>query len=220
MAALLITPAASARYWTHRLGVMLALAGLFGALAGFLGTAISYLQPKMPTGPWVVIALALVTVLSILFGSHKGVLARYFQGRRNHKKILVENILKCLYHLGESNQDFGLYYSEAAIQQRRFIPKNTLKVGISLLTRKHLLAKKNENVALTEEGIVEAKRIIRIHRLWELYLTTHLSLPIDHVHEDAEAIEHIITPELEQELALRLNHPAEDPHHTAIPYTV
>jgi len=80
MIALLITPAASARYWTNNLIVMLILASIFGAFAGISGTFVSYALPKMPTGPWVVMALSLIAFLSVLIGIRKGVLVkRLFQ---------------------------------------------------------------------------------------------------------------------------------------------
>ncbi len=41
MSALLITPAVSARYWTEKLGVMVVLSGIFGAISGFVGTLVS-----------------------------------------------------------------------------------------------------------------------------------------------------------------------------------
>jgi manganese/zinc/iron transport system permease protein len=59
---------------------------------------------------------------------------------------------------------------------------------------------------------------VRLHRLWELYLTEYLHLAPDHVHDDAETMEHIITPEIEKQLENRLQKPKYDPHHTEIPY--
>ncbi|MEO1652150.1 MAG: iron chelate uptake ABC transporter family permease subunit, partial [Bacteroidota bacterium] len=54
MVALLISPAATARYWTHNLGTMTLLAAFFGGLSGLFGAYVSYEWPRMPTGPWVV----------------------------------------------------------------------------------------------------------------------------------------------------------------------
>ena len=71
---------------------------------------------------------------------------------------------------------------------------------------------------LSEQGVKEAKRIIRIHRLWELYMQQFMQIKSDHVHESAETIEHIITPELEKELLKYLGKPAVDPHQQNIPY--
>ena len=61
-------------------------------------------------------------------------------------------------------------------------------------------------------------RVVKIHRLWELYLTTHVNIAPDHVHDDADTIEHLMTPELEAELEKTLNYPTVDPHKSEIPY--
>ena len=70
---------------------------------------------------------------------------------------------------------------------------------------------------LTREGFQKGKRITRLHRLWELYLTKYLRIAPDHVHEDADTIEHVITPELESRLEKLLEYPEVDPHSTIIP---
>jgi manganese/zinc/iron transport system permease protein len=51
-----------------------------------------------------------------------------------------------------------------------------------------------------------------------LYLTTKLHIAPDHVHDDADTIEHLLTPELEAELERVLNYPRKDPHKSEIPY--
>ncbi|MDX2303428.1 MAG: iron chelate uptake ABC transporter family permease subunit [Microscillaceae bacterium] len=218
MAALLITPAASARYWTHNLRIMVILAAAIGAFSGILGAFVSYEWAKMPTGPWVVTFLSLIAVVSVLFGTHKGVWAKLRQLHRNRLKMLEENILKCFYHLGEQDHSFTIARSLEEIQEKRLFELRQLKKGLKRLTRKKLLLLHADKYALTDQGMEEGKRVTRIHRLWELYLTKHLHLASDHVHEDAEAIEHIITPEIERELEVHLNFPRTDPHQTPIPY--
>lgn len=76
VAALLITPAVSARYWTDRLGIMTVLSGLFGALSGAAGTWISAGTEQLPTGPLSVLAATTVFVCSVLFGPRRGLLAK------------------------------------------------------------------------------------------------------------------------------------------------
>ncbi len=68
MSALLITPAASARYWTNNLRNMLFIAGFFGAIAGFFGAIISFSYPKTPTGASMVMVLAVIAMISVFFG--------------------------------------------------------------------------------------------------------------------------------------------------------
>jgi manganese/zinc/iron transport system permease protein len=70
---------------------------------------------------------------------------------------------------------------------------------------------------LTPEGKQWAAKIVRLHRLWEVYLADYLGVGIEKVHRSAEEMEHIITPDLEQELTLLLKDPKQDPHHQPIP---
>jgi DtxR family Mn-dependent transcriptional regulator len=70
---------------------------------------------------------------------------------------------------------------------------------------------------LTEPGIAEARRVIRRHRLVELFLTRVLGLDWSEVDAEAEALEHAISPRLEQALAAYLGEPLEDPHGHPIP---
>jgi DtxR family Mn-dependent transcriptional regulator len=77
--------------------------------------------------------------------------------------------------------------------------------------------KPNRGAQLTERGIIEARRVIRRHRLVELFLTQVLGLDWSEVDAEAEALEHAISPRLEQALAAHLGEPLEDPHGHPIP---
>jgi DtxR family Mn-dependent transcriptional regulator len=75
----------------------------------------------------------------------------------------------------------------------------------------------NCGARLTAKGIAEARRVIRRHRLVELFLTRVLGLDWSEVDAEAEALEHAISPRLEQALAAHLGEPLEDPHGHPIP---
>jgi DtxR family transcriptional regulator, Mn-dependent transcriptional regulator len=70
---------------------------------------------------------------------------------------------------------------------------------------------------LSATGCAEALRVIRRHRLVELFLTQVLKLDWSEVDAEAEALEHAISPRLEQALADYLGEPHEDPHGHPIP---
>lgn len=72
---------------------------------------------------------------------------------------------------------------------------------------------------LTAAGRDEARRVIRRHRLVELFLTQVLGLDWSEVDSEAEALEHAISPRLEQAIAAHLGEPLEDPHGHPIPTT-
>lgn len=217
MAALLITPAAGARFWTDNLVKMILISMLFGGLSGIAGSLISYSAPSMPTGPWVVMCLSIFSVASIWLAPKKGMLYKYKRQKRTEKKILKENILKTFYHAAEAKGNFyeGRSFVELAINRQ--LKSRVLNKGLFLLVRDNLVRKQDGIWYLTKKGLAEAIRIIRLHRLWEMYLNKRLKLQPDHVHNDAEAIEHIITPEIERLLEKDLGYPEKDPHESIIP---
>ena len=73
---------------------------------------------------------------------------------------------------------------------------------------------------LTPSGIDRAAQVIRNHRLWELYLTQEADIADDHVHRDAEDIEHVLGEEMVARLDKMLDYPARDPHGRLIPQRV
>ncbi|MEO8285791.1 MAG: metal-dependent transcriptional regulator [Chloroflexota bacterium] len=70
---------------------------------------------------------------------------------------------------------------------------------------------------LTPKGMATALRVIRRHRLIELYLHQHLDVPWDRVHDEAERLEHAISPYLEERIDASLGYPGFDPHGAPIP---
>lgn len=90
MAALVVTPAAAARYWTEKLGRMVFIAGAIGALSGFLGTCISTIGYHMPTGPLIVVAVTFIFILSLILAPKRGIIAkwiRFIRTRHQLKKL-------------------------------------------------------------------------------------------------------------------------------------
>lgn len=74
-----------------------------------------------------------------------------------------------------------------------------------------------KGVALTADGRRLALEVLRHHRLLELFLAEHLGMAWDRVHDEAEALEHVISPELERLIAAKLGDPRRDPHGDPIP---
>jgi manganese/zinc/iron transport system permease protein len=218
MAALLITPAAAARAWTDQLRPMLILAAFIGALGGLIGSYVSFSAPAMPTGPWVVMSLSVMALFSLFFAPKRGVLSRVVRQRANQRKILTENLLKAFYQLGEPKNRFFDFYHLKEILAKRDFASHQLNRGVSLLKKKGLILSKGEKLRLSSVGLAEARRVVRLHRLWEMYLTKRVQLKPDHIHPNAETMEHIITPELEAQLLKELDYPKLDPHQSPIPY--
>jgi DtxR family Mn-dependent transcriptional regulator len=72
-------------------------------------------------------------------------------------------------------------------------------------------------VRLTAEGRKIALEVVRHHRLLETYLHDELGVPLDQIHVEAEALEHVLSEELEERIAAKLGHPTHDPHGEPIP---
>lgn len=217
MAALLITPAAGARFWTDNLLKMIVISTFFGALSGVMGSMISYVAPSMPTGPWVVMCLSILAVFSIWFAPEKGLISRYSKQKSIRRKMLQENILKTFYHLGETKDDYFIGRDFVELKNKSNFREKELQKGLELLKKENFARRENSQWFITKKGYANAIRVIRLHRLWEMYLNKRLKMEPDHVHNDAEAIEHIISPEIEKLLEKDLDFPKIDPHQSKIP---
>lgn len=215
MAALLITPAAGARFLTNNIRRMLFFAASIGAISGVSGAVISSVGSGMPTGPWVVLALSFFAILAILFGKQKGLIARVRQRNENNVKINNENVLKDLYHHTEDGQ-VPVSIADLASKEK-YLPERFRKV-LRRLERSQLVDLVKGRIVLNDKGKLAAREVVRKHRLWELYLSKYFHLAEDHLHDDAEGIEHVITPEIEKHLTELLEYPEKDPHQSDIPY--
>jgi manganese/zinc/iron transport system permease protein len=214
MAALLITPGAAARFWTNRLQPLLLLAALFSIVSGILGTYISFVLPQMPTGPWVVVFLSLFALLSFIFSPKSGLLRRYLARRSYLNKTHRDHLMKALFKAREAEKE-ALSLSEI----HALYPFHKAAINSSLLDLRAagFVVQDAQGIRLSSTGVSDAMRIVRLHRLWELYLNESMNIAPDHVHESAEQMEHLLTPELEALLEKRLNYPAKGPHQETIP---
>ena len=86
-----------------------------------------------------------------------------------------------------------------------------------LAEKQVLVYKKYQGVSLTKSGKTTAARIVRKHRLWEVFLVEKLNFSWDEVHDVAEQLEHIKSPKLTRELDAFLGFPKTDPHGDPIP---
>lgn len=213
--ATLVTPAAAARQWTDSLGVMLLLAGTIGGASGAAGALASAGAAHLPTGPTIVLVASAVLVASLLLAPRRGLLQAWLRERRVARRIRRENLLKDLYRLEE--QGGREYVSMPHLMGLRGVPARRLEAKARGLAAAGLLERRGDGLRLTGAGRTEAAEVVRRHRLWELYLTRRLELAHDHVHRDAEAMEHALTEADVDRLEELLGHPEEDPHGRPIP---
>ena len=217
MVASLIVPAAAARQWTNRLGVMVVLSAFIGGAASTLGVIASATAARLPTGPAVVLVSSAVLAMSLVFAPNRGLLWEVARARRLAARIKQENLLKDLYAWGESARDWSRYVALPDLMGMRGSTGFGLRHTIAALRSAGQVEQDGETLRLTKLGQLSAATIVRKHRLWELYLTRRLDLPSDHVHRDAEAMEHALSDEMSAEFDVLLGHPTVDPHGRPIP---
>ncbi|MBX7144016.1 MAG: metal ABC transporter permease [Oligoflexia bacterium] len=220
VAALILTPAAAARYWTNKLGTMLILAGMFGALSGVFATQVSYLAPRMPTGPWMVMAVTAIFAVSLLFAPSRGLLIRALRRHRQQLRINEENVLRTMYKLLEQHRSPLPGLDSAQILSFRSMLPQQLELVLKRLKRRSEIVQDGALINFTSSGYQHARALTRRHRLWEAYLAERLGLAADHVHRDAEEIEHILGPDLEAALLDELEQSTSDPHGRSIPRSI
>lgn len=105
MSAMIVAPAAAARQWTDRLGVMVLLAAIFGATAGVAGSLISSLQSGLSTGPVVVLVISAIVMVSLLFAGNRGVVWRWISQRRRRRTLRLETVLSNMLKLAQQHPD-------------------------------------------------------------------------------------------------------------------
>ena len=126
-----------------------------------------------------------------------------------------ENYLKAIYHLSNHGK---ISVSTNAIAERLDTKAASVSDMIKKLAAKGLIQYvKYQGVQIIETGIKEALKIVRKHRLWEVFLVEKLAFKWDEVHDIAEQLEHIASPTLIQRLDNFLGHPTHDPHGDPIP---
>ena len=76
---------------------------------------------------------------------------------------------------------------------------------------------KHRGVVLTSQGEKVALEILRHHRLLECFLHQILGYEWDEVHAEADRLEHVISEEMEERIAICLGNPQHDPHGDPIP---
>jgi DtxR family Mn-dependent transcriptional regulator len=129
----------------------------------------------------------------------------------------------------EAIQDYAKAIYALATRSHAPVTTNALaeRLGVTPASASAMVKKLSERglveheryrgVELTDAGERVALEVLRHHRLLELYLAEHLGVPWDRVHDEAEALEHVISEDLEARIAAKLGNPTHDPHGDPIP---
>jgi len=126
-----------------------------------------------------------------------------------------ENYLKAIYHL--SAEGMENVNTNALAESMSTTPASVNDMVKRLAQKKLIGYQKYKGATLLSKGEKVALTIIRKHRLWEVFLVEKLGFKWDEVHEIAEQLEHIKSPNLIKKLDKFLGYPTMDPHGDPIP---
>lgn len=128
----------------------------------------------------------------------------------------IEDYAKAIYALQRRAGEGGVSTNDLA--DRLGVTPGSVSAMVKKLAERGLTVHEPyRGVQLTSEGERVALEVMRHHRLLELYLVEHLDVPWDRVHAEAEALEHVISEDLEERIAAKLGNPTHDPHGDPIP---
>jgi DtxR family transcriptional regulator, Mn-dependent transcriptional regulator len=127
----------------------------------------------------------------------------------------IEDYAKAIYSLEERGEGA---VSTNALAERLGVTAGSASGMVKRLDEMGLVTHvPYRGVQLTPTGVRLALEVIRHHRLLELYLAKALGVPWDRVHQEAEVLEHVLSEELEELIAIKLGDPTVDPHGDPIP---
>jgi DtxR family transcriptional regulator, Mn-dependent transcriptional regulator len=127
----------------------------------------------------------------------------------------VQDYAKAIWSLAQRSTDA---VSTSALAERLDVSAASASATVKRLEVMGLVQRQPyHGVRLTPAGERVALAVIRHHRLLELYLAEALGMSWDRVHEEAEVLEHAISPELSELIAAKLGNPTHDPHGDPIP---
>jgi len=204
MAAMLITPALSARYWTERMDRMVVIAGGIGALSGVVGTIFSTASEGLPTGPLIILAATLIFLFSMVFAPRRGLLVNIVKQMKMRRQTARENIMLSMFDLMEEKMRkpaarHATGFGEEQIRGLRPVSKRLFARVMKQLIKENLVSSDGNRYALTEQGKEQAYQIALKNRLMEVYKMYEMKFS----HEEVEKQEDIFAlPEpLLQELS-------------------
>lgn len=220
--AMLIVPGAAAHLLTDRMGPMLVISMVFAGLSAAMGHVGAITIPTWfgfqdtSTAGMMAFMGGLLFSLVMLFAPRYGLISRLLHQLLLSIKIVRDDILGFLYRYQElADRDA----TPVRIDQVREAMKAGMAVDFSIwnLTRKKLVKRVSDGLALTSTGLNQGKHLVRTHRLWETYLCDKMGYCGADIHRYAHELEHFTDSGLQSSLNQAMGNPTVDPHQRKIP---
>jgi manganese/zinc/iron transport system permease protein len=206
--AILIIPAAAARFWSDHLLTLTVIAACLGGASAFLGVLASSLIPKLATGAIIVVVNSALFLVSLLFGPKRGIVYRVWNQQILRQRVGQHDLLRAVFEVIESKNQSQSQAEllEASVtfddllSWRTWSPVRVRRLLRRARSQDLLWQDAQETYRLTPQGADLARRAVRNHRMWELFLIHHADIAPGHVDRDADRIEHILEPAMIAEL--------------------
>ena len=148
-----------------------------------------------------------------IFRPNTGLYYRLKRTYRQDKKIVIEDILKMLFHAENEGKSIGV---ETILNRFDRNKKDVIQI-LEKIEAEKLIKTSGDIVELTDAGRDYALKIVRVHRLWEKYLSEQTGYNKAEWHGRAETMEHLLSEKDADDLAIKLGNPRFDPHGDPIP---
>jgi manganese/zinc/iron transport system permease protein len=158
MSAMIVAPAAAARQWTDKLNLMVILGGLFGGLAGVIGTLISSSAERLPTGPAIVLSVSVIVLFSLLFAANRGLVWNRIRSQQNRRKLRARAVLSDLNTLAMQHPNEQHGHSVAVLRTMSTNPDGVSHALRQLDERGHAREVSHDVWTLTDAGLAEASK--------------------------------------------------------------
>lgn len=127
----------------------------------------------------------------------------------DHVTVAEEEYLQTLFWLYEA----GLPMTGANVARAMQLSAPTVHEMVGRLERDGYITRaENKVISFTPSGLEHAEEVVRRHRLIERFLTDVLGIPWDEVHEEAERLEHAMSPVLEERMLAAIGEASTCPH--------
>lgn len=174
MAAMLITPAIAARYWTERLAGMVVIAGIVGGISGVAGTLLSTTMNGMATGPLMILSATMMFLFSMICAPKRGLAAKAIRLIRLRRRTSREQVLLTIYEQYENND---LYVTVEGIRKKRQLSPSLCRKVLNEMEKESFIVRIENGIwQVTRTGIEKGYSIALKQRMYEVYLMHEMEL--------------------------------------------
>lgn len=201
MAALLIIPGVTARFWSDRLSWVVLLAAGFGIAMGLIGTLLSATYNKMPAGPVITLVGTGLFIASALAAPTRGLIARAWVRRRDLWQMEYDDVLGLLFEAKEAGRPCGM---SDLLKGKSWSPGRVRKLLAAMSLAGHANFDTNLGYSLTSTGHTLAVEVVQRRRLWQQVINEFPDLVPVAQPLSRRPVEEIVPPEIVLDLEGKL----------------